>query len=93
MKARLVNSGPLSVRTARGEPRKHAAWSKQAHDVRAADAVVHGNVHAFAGEVIDDGQALDPAAIGQRVEDEVHAPGVVRHTRRQQFLAFADRSG
>ena len=65
---------------------------EQTHHVGAADAMIHGDVHALASEVIDDGQALDAASIGQRITDKVHAPGVVGRTSGQQDLALANRS-
>ncbi|AKS16483.1 hypothetical protein AEA00_11460 [Xanthomonas campestris pv. campestris] len=65
---------------------------EQAHYVSPADAVIHGNVHALASEVVDHGQALDAACVGQRIEHEVHAPGVVRHGGRQQFLPLTHRT-
>ncbi|KPL49538.1 hypothetical protein XAXN_06990 [Xanthomonas axonopodis] len=74
----------------------HDTWIgrlvQQTHPIGAADAVVNRNVHALAGEVIDHSQALDAAAIGQRIEDEVHAPGRLWPAGRHQFLAFVDRT-
>jgi hypothetical protein len=49
--------------------------------------VVDGNIQAFTREVIDDGQALDPSAIGERVHDEIEAPHFVRCTGNIKRLA------
>ena len=38
---------------------------EDAHHVVTADAVVEGDVHALASEVVDHGQALQAAAVGQ----------------------------
>ena len=47
---------------------------QHAHDVGAADAVVHGDVDALVGEVVGHRQGLQAAPAGQCVADEIHAP-------------------
>ena len=44
---------------------------QHADDVGATDAI---NVDALVVEVVDDRQALEPAPVGQRITDKVHAP-------------------
>lgn len=56
---------------------------QQAHYIGTTDAVVDGDVHALAGEVVGDRQALDPASVGQRIADEVHAPHGVGSLQEQ----------
>ena len=47
---------------------------------------VHCNIDALMGEVIGDGQTFDASAVGQRITDEVQAPGLIdpgsSHQRR-----------
>ncbi len=69
-----------------------ARMFEQARDVLAADAMIHGDVHALAAEVVDDGQALDPSAAGERVHHEVQTPDLVDGPRLQQRHPFAPRS-
>src|SRR3546814_7326568 len=54
---------------------------QHAHGIGAADAVVHGDVDALVGEVVGDGQALQAAAVGQRVTDRSE-----EHTSEPQSL-------
>src|SRR3546814_3946560 len=61
---------------------------QHAHGIGAADAVVHGDVDALVGEVVCDGQALQAAAVGQRVTDAVHAPDGIGCARRCQWQAL-----
>lgn len=61
------------------------------HHVGPADAMVHRDVNAFMGEVVGDGQALDAAATGQLVEDEVHADYLVGMPRWPQLLPLCRR--
>src|SRR5690606_20208005 len=44
---------------------------QHAHDIGAADAVIDGDVDGLVREVVGHGQALETAAAGQRVTDEV----------------------
>jgi hypothetical protein len=65
-------------------------------NVLAAHAVVHGDGHALATEVVDHRQALDAPGVGQRVHHEVGAPSVVdvpaggqRHALEADALGLA----
>lgn len=49
------------------------------------------DVYALTREVVHDGQALDPATVGQLIEHEAHAHHVVRSRRRNQLLAQGRR--
>ena len=52
-------------------------------DTARPNAAGHIDREAFTGELIDDGQALERAAIGAGVEDEVVRPDVIDRRRRQ----------
>lgn len=64
-----MNSGPWSVLAACDQPRNLV---ERVHDLLAADALVHSDVHALVAEVVHYGQALDVPPAGQAVADEVH---------------------
>jgi hypothetical protein len=49
-------------------------------------------IDALATEVVRDGQALEPARIGQAIAHEVHAPDVVDALGDGKRLAFAART-
>lgn len=53
--------------------------------------MIHRDVHALVGEVVGNGQALDAAATGQLVEDEIHADHLVRIPCRPQLLPLLRR--
>jgi hypothetical protein len=101
MKALLVNSGPLSVRTAARIAPEGGRLVQQPGHVLAGDAEVGGDVDALMAEVVGHRQALDAPAVGQAVADEVHAPYLIdrfgdlqRHAlagRALRLLAFAHR--
>ncbi len=78
----LVGSHGLRVAP---EPRNLV---EHAHDVLAADAVIHSDVHALVAEVIGHGQALDAPTAGQAVADEVHAPDFIDGTALVQRHPF-----
>src|SRR3546814_20609801 len=61
---------------------------QHAHGIGAADAVVHGDDDALAGEVVGDGQALQAAAVGQRVPAAVNATDGIGCARRYQWPAL-----
>ena len=64
---------------------------QNADHVGATDAVVDGDIHTLVGEIVGDGQALEPAAVGQRITDKVHAEHLVGRMGRHQLLAQAGR--
>src|SRR3546814_7035205 len=57
-------------------------------NVLAVDPLADGNFHRFLGAVVHHRQALDGTPVGQRIEDEVHRPGVVRPRRHLQRAAL-----
>lgn len=59
---------------------------EDAGDIGAADGLICDDVDGFPRVVIDHGQALDPAAAGQRIEDEIHRPDLVRRSRHFQWF-------
>ncbi len=67
MKMRLVNSGPLSVRTRQRVAPKARSLLQHPGDVLPRDAEAHGNVHTFVAEVIGYRQVLQAPAIGQAI--------------------------
>jgi hypothetical protein len=94
MKARLVNSGPLVGANGHRVAAELAHRVEQPRHILAAHAVIDGNVHALAAEVVDDRQALDAPAVGQRVHHEVGTPGVVDVAAGRQRRALeADALG
>lgn len=87
MNARLVNSGPLSVRTACGTA-ETSHFVEQASDVLAGDAEVDTDLHALVAEVIGDGETLDSMPVGQAVAHEIHAPYLVDGAGQLQWHAL-----
>lgn len=67
---------------------KQSHLFQHAHNVRATDAVINGDVHAFVAEVVCDGQALDASPFGQAVADEVHAPDFIDEAALMQRHAI-----
>lgn len=78
----LVGSHSLRVAP---EPRN---LFEHEHDVLAADAMVHSDVHALVTEVVGHGQTLDAPPSGQAVADEVHAPDFIDGPALVQRHAF-----
>jgi len=91
MKALLVNSGPLSVRTGTRVAAEPGRLVKKARDVLARDPEVGADLHALVAEVVGHGEKLDAAAAGQAVTHEVHAPDLVDGARQLQRHALGDR--
>jgi hypothetical protein len=68
-----------------------------AHDPQARQRGVGDQEEAFAREVVDEGQDAEPAAVGERIRQEIHAPALVgtlrdRHRRPCADCPFAPRS-
>ena len=89
MNARLVNR-PLVCADRPREAPALGGLVQQSNHVLPAHAVIHGDVHALAAEVIHHRQALDAPAVGQGIHHEVHAPGVVDILAGRQGLTLAD---
>ena len=88
---RLGEKGPArELRPAIGADRFRVAPEQgppiqDARHVVARDSVVDRQVHAFPAEVIDGGQRLELACVGQAVVDEVDAPDFVDRAGRRQL--------
>ena len=93
MKARLVNSGPLSVLNRCRVASETGGPVKQSADVGARDAVVHGDVHALVAEVVGHRRALQAPAVGQTVADEIHAPYLVDAAGQLRWHALGRKTG
>ena len=63
------------------------AWNYGDH---AADAMVDRNIDTLTDEVVDDRQALQAAAVSQRIAKEVHAPHRIGRSRRLAELRSTD---
>lgn len=61
----------------RGVSTKSADRLQDVCDALAVDATTYSDLDSFLGAIVDDRQTLDRRARGERVEDEVHGPGVI----------------
>src|SRR3954451_12999836 len=102
LSACAVSSGPLSQRTCAGAPRLVGEALEHVDGLVCVDAARDVDRERFAGELVDDVEQLQHAAIGGLIELEVQRPDMVGPLRSQpvgrdgrlaEALALAAESG